>query len=124
MDRTVARMNIGRFRKLLAEERDSRKRETIRLLLEEEERKLAAQTQGHQGGGLLSLSPKAESDVTHTAGGENGFVARGSDCSARYAALCIESPCSDRRTRTLMATRSHYDAREWTTDKDRPSWTC
>ena len=24
----------------------------------------------------------------------------------------------------LMATRSHYDAREWTTDKDRPSWTC
>ena len=31
MDRTVARMNIGRFRKLLAEERDSRKRETIRL---------------------------------------------------------------------------------------------
>lgn len=78
MDRTVARMNIGRFRKLLAEERDSRKRETIRLLLEEEERKLAAQTQGHQGGGLLSVSPKAESDVTHTAGGENGSVARGS----------------------------------------------
>jgi hypothetical protein len=69
MDRTVARMNIGRFRKLLAEERDSRKRGTIRLLLEEEG-KLAAQTQGHQGGGLLSLSPKAESAVTHTAGGE------------------------------------------------------
>jgi hypothetical protein len=84
MDRTVARMNIGRFRKLLAEERDSRKRETIRLLLEEEEeRKLAAQTQGHQGGGLLSLSPKAESDVPRTAGGENGSVARGSDCSAQ-----------------------------------------
>ena len=80
MDRTVARMNIGRFRKLLAEERDSRKRETIRLLLEEEEGKLAAQT---QGGGLLSLSPKAESAVTHTAGGENGSVARGSDCSAQ-----------------------------------------
>ena len=56
MDRTVARMNIGRFRKLLAEERDSPKRETIRLLLEEEQRKLAAQTQGHQGGGLVSLS--------------------------------------------------------------------
>ena len=48
MDRTVARMNIGRFRKLLAEERDSRKRETIRLLLEAEERKLAALTQGGQ----------------------------------------------------------------------------
>ena len=59
MDRTVARMNIGRFRKLLAEERDSRKRETIRLLLEEEERKLAAQTQGHQGGGPSVLVTKS-----------------------------------------------------------------
>jgi hypothetical protein len=63
MDRTVARMNIGHFRKRLAEERDSRKRETIRLLLEEEEeRKLAGLTQGGQAcpGGLLSLSPRAE----------------------------------------------------------------
>ena len=82
MDRTVARMNIGRFRKLLAEERDSRKREDSWHLLAEEERKLAAQTQGHQGGGLLSVSPKAEFYVTYSAGGENGSVARGSDCSA------------------------------------------
>jgi hypothetical protein len=62
MDRTVARMNIGHFRKRLAEERDSRKRETIRLLLEGEERKLTGLTQGGQAcpDGLLSLSPRAE----------------------------------------------------------------
>jgi hypothetical protein len=74
MDRIVARMNIARFRKLLAEERDGRKWQTIRLLLEEEERKLAVQTKVHQGGGLVSLS--------HTAGGENGS-ARGSNWSAK-----------------------------------------
>ena len=48
LDRTVARMNIGHFRKRLAEERDGRKRETILLLLEEEERKLAGVPQGGQ----------------------------------------------------------------------------
>lgn len=60
LDRTVARMNIGHFRKRLAEERDGRKRETIRLLLEEEERKLAGVPQGGQAGGLLSLSRRPE----------------------------------------------------------------
>lgn len=68
MDRIIARMNIARFRKLLAEERDGRKWQTIRLLLEEEERKFAAQ--------IVSLS--------HTAGGENGS-AHGSDWSAKVA---------------------------------------
>ena len=48
MDRFVARMNIAHFRKRLAEERDSRIRETIRLLMEAEERKLAGLTQGGQ----------------------------------------------------------------------------
>jgi hypothetical protein len=62
MDRTVARMNIVHFRKRLAEERDSRIRETIPLLLEEEEWKLAGLTQGGQAcpGGLLSLTPRDE----------------------------------------------------------------
>jgi len=66
MDRTVARMNIAHFRKCLAEERDRRIRETIRLLLEEEEWKLAGLTQGGQAcrGGLLSLTPRDEQAAT------------------------------------------------------------
>jgi hypothetical protein len=60
LDRIVARMNIGHFRKRLAQETDGRKRETIRLLLEEEERKLAGVPQGGQAGGLLSLSRRHE----------------------------------------------------------------
>jgi len=42
MDRTVARLNIEHFRKLLALEMDGVKRQTIVRLLAEEEEKLAA----------------------------------------------------------------------------------
>lgn len=42
MDRTVARLNIEHFRKLLAEETDESKRQSILRLLAEEEAKLAS----------------------------------------------------------------------------------
>jgi hypothetical protein len=60
LDRIVARMNIGHFHERLAEERDGRKRETILLLLQEEEQKLAGVPQGGQACGLLSLSRRHE----------------------------------------------------------------
>jgi hypothetical protein len=44
MDRTVARLNIEHFRKLLAEERDATQRQTLCRLLAEEEAKLASLT--------------------------------------------------------------------------------
>jgi hypothetical protein len=44
MDRTVARLNVERFRKLLAEEVDEGKRKTLLRLLAEEEAKLASLT--------------------------------------------------------------------------------
>jgi hypothetical protein len=44
MDRTVARLNIEHFRKLLAQETDETKRQTLLRLLAEEEAKLAAMT--------------------------------------------------------------------------------
>jgi hypothetical protein len=40
MDRSIARLNIQRFRKLLAEEIDEAKRLTLQQLLAEEEAKL------------------------------------------------------------------------------------
>jgi len=42
MDRTVARLNIERYRKLLAAETDETKRQVLLRLLEEEEAKLSA----------------------------------------------------------------------------------
>ena len=63
MDRIVARMNIARFRKLLAEERDGRKWQTIRLLLEEEERKLAAQTKVTRAVGLYPYHTQQEAKM-------------------------------------------------------------
>ncbi len=42
MDRTVARLNIEHYRKLLAQETDETKRQAIRRLLEEEEAKFRA----------------------------------------------------------------------------------
>ncbi len=42
MDRTVARLNIEHYRKLLAHETDEIKRQTLLRLLEEEEAKLNA----------------------------------------------------------------------------------
>jgi hypothetical protein len=44
MDRTVAHLNIEHYRKLLTEEMDEAKRQTILRLLAEEEAKLAALT--------------------------------------------------------------------------------
>jgi hypothetical protein len=44
MDRTVAKLNIAHFRKLLAAETDETKRQTITRLLAEEEAKLEALT--------------------------------------------------------------------------------
>ena len=41
MDRTVARLNIDHYRRLLAEEKDEAKRKTLQKLLAEEEAKLA-----------------------------------------------------------------------------------
>jgi hypothetical protein len=41
MDRTVARLNIEHFRRLLAEETDETRRRVLRRLLAEEEAKLA-----------------------------------------------------------------------------------
>lgn len=40
MDKTVARLNVERYRKLLAQEQDGNKRRILRQLLEEEEGKL------------------------------------------------------------------------------------
>jgi hypothetical protein len=48
MDMTVARLNIEHYRKLLAQEADETKRQTIRGLLEEEEAKLRAAGQPGQ----------------------------------------------------------------------------
>lgn len=42
MERTVARLNIEHFRRLLAEETDESKRQRLLRLLAEEEAKLAA----------------------------------------------------------------------------------
>ena len=42
MDNTIARLNIEHFRTLLKTETDESKREMLRLLLSEEESKLAA----------------------------------------------------------------------------------
>ena len=42
MDRTVARLNIEHYRKLLETETDEKKRATLTRLLAEEEAKLAA----------------------------------------------------------------------------------
>jgi hypothetical protein len=42
MDKIVARLNIKHFRKLLTEELDQTKQQTIRRLLAEEEEKLRA----------------------------------------------------------------------------------
>jgi len=42
MDRTIARLNIEHYRKLLANEVDETRRHTVRRLLSEEEAKLAA----------------------------------------------------------------------------------
>ena len=42
MDPTVARLNIEHFRKLLSQEKDEAKRQTILRLLAEEEAKLAS----------------------------------------------------------------------------------
>jgi hypothetical protein len=42
MDRTVARLNVEHFRKLLAEDIDETKRQSLLRLLAEEEAKLAA----------------------------------------------------------------------------------
>ena len=42
MDRTVAHLNIGHYRKLLAQEMDEAKRQTILRLLADEEAKLAS----------------------------------------------------------------------------------
>ena len=41
MDRTVARLNIEHYRRLLAQETDEMRRQTIMRLLAEEEAKLA-----------------------------------------------------------------------------------
>ncbi|MEJ2377890.1 MAG: hypothetical protein P8Y71_21695 [Pseudolabrys sp.] len=41
MDRTVARLNIEHYRRLLANETDEQRRQTIQRLLAEEEAKLA-----------------------------------------------------------------------------------
>ena len=42
MDRTIARLNIEHYRRLLGKETDETKRKTIARLLAEEEAKLAA----------------------------------------------------------------------------------
>ncbi len=42
MDRTVARLNVEHYRKLLAHETDESKRQTLLRLLQEEEAKLTA----------------------------------------------------------------------------------
>ena len=42
MDKTVARLNIAHYRKLLATEQDEARRQTILRLLAEEEAKLAS----------------------------------------------------------------------------------
>ncbi len=44
MDKTVARLNIEHYRKLLARETDQSKRQTLLRLLEEEEAKLTVPT--------------------------------------------------------------------------------
>ena len=44
MDRTVAHLNIEHYRKLLAQEMDETKRQTILRLLAEEEAKLGSPT--------------------------------------------------------------------------------
>jgi hypothetical protein len=47
MDRSVARLNIEHYRKLLAQETDETRRQTIMRLLAEEEAKLKSQTDQH-----------------------------------------------------------------------------
>ncbi len=47
MDRTVARLNIQHFRKILESETDPAKRQTIERLLAEEEAKLARAATPH-----------------------------------------------------------------------------
>ena len=49
MDRTVARLNIEHYRRLLAQETDETRRQTLIRLLEEEEAKLkTANTPGQE----------------------------------------------------------------------------
>ena len=50
MDRTVVRLNITHYRKLLAGELDHTKRQMILRLLAEEEEKLAKLDNGARGG--------------------------------------------------------------------------
>jgi hypothetical protein len=62
MDRTLARLNIEHFQKLLAKETDETKRHTLLSLLAEEKAKLAAARKGKTGDGkaqprLEGLSP-------------------------------------------------------------------
>jgi hypothetical protein len=47
MDATIARLNIERFRKKLSEEPDEAQKKTLRELLAEEEKKLAAFERGN-----------------------------------------------------------------------------
>jgi hypothetical protein len=46
MDRTIARLNIEHYKRLLERETDGAKRQTIMLLLAEEEAKLPANPDG------------------------------------------------------------------------------
>ena len=46
MDRTVARLNVAHYRKLLATELDETKRRTLQRLLADEEAKLASLESG------------------------------------------------------------------------------
>lgn len=57
MDKTVAGLNIERFKKLLAIETDPLKRQTIaRLLAEQEDRLAAAQPESEDGRGVAGSS--------------------------------------------------------------------
>jgi hypothetical protein len=47
MDRSVARLNVEHYRKLLAQETDETRRQTIMRLLAEEEAKLKSPTDQH-----------------------------------------------------------------------------
>jgi hypothetical protein len=49
MDRTVARLNIERYRRLLAEEADESRRQVLRRLIAEEEAKIGQRGQPAAG---------------------------------------------------------------------------
>jgi hypothetical protein len=61
MDRTVARLNIEYFQKLLATEKDETKRRTILILLAEEKTKLAAAEKAKLA--AAKPNPKSEKDI-------------------------------------------------------------